>query len=53
MVGGQQGLTLALKKLGPKEGQDLLKSLTNQRLRPPHPQVTPHRGDKGQAGAST
>ena len=52
-VVGASKFSLQPKELGPKRGQDLLKSRTNQRLSSPHPQATPHHGDKGQAGAST
>ena len=52
-VVGASKFSLQPRELGPKGGQDLLKSLTNQRLSyPPFP-GHPHQGDKGQVGAST
>ena len=45
-VVGASKFSLQSKELGPKRGQDLLKSLTNQRLSSPHPPVTPTMGTK-------
>ena len=45
-VVGASKFSLQSKELGPKRGQDLLKSLTNQRLSTPLPPATPTTGTK-------